>query len=447
MERNLDNIFDRFYPRSQTVEQGIFLKRAAWTVEIILAIIGCLIGVLMIVKYQGNPDEITTTSGLIGFTADNLMMGLIFFMVGIIELTKIPLASAVYYSRTLYIRTIFLIALVAVNVSTFETVVAGFERINNQRTEAFRKLLIKKDTLEDQILDKRIRIDEKNLNKQIADLQFANDKIIDQMQKLENSAKSRKNSVEGTSLQSGTVESLTNLISRDDNEIRKLQEDNLESQKLLKDTNFFKKGAIDRSIQFNKDRIKDLSDQIKINTNKLSIAKNSMSRDNKTQLDLIDKQANRSVQPLQDNLRKNQTLIDKYNDDLNNIADRNRGNLNDIASIQEEINLLVKIIDEEGPKNQVIRVASWFKDFFIINYENENNKISREINNLETSKVFNNFFFWRFKTERTDKEIEIINNQISMLNDQIILNEQKLQISKAKGSTKSVYSDIPFKRL
>ena len=27
MEKNLDNIFDRFYPRSQTVEQGIFLKR------------------------------------------------------------------------------------------------------------------------------------------------------------------------------------------------------------------------------------------------------------------------------------------------------------------------------------------------------------------------------------------------------------------------------------
>ena len=161
MEKNLDNIFDRFYPRSQTVEQGIFLKRAAWTVEIILAIIGCLIGVLMIVKYQSNPEEVTTTSGMIGFTADSLMMGLIFFMVGIIELTKIPLASAVYYSRTFYIRTIFLIALIAVNVSTFETVVAGFERINNQRTEAFRKLLIQKDTLEDQILEKRIRIDEK----------------------------------------------------------------------------------------------------------------------------------------------------------------------------------------------------------------------------------------------------------------------------------------------
>ena len=191
MQHNLDEIFDRFYPRSQTVEQGIFLKRAAWTVEIILAIIGCLIGILMMIKFQKNPDEIVTTSGLIGFTADSLMMGLIFFMVGIIELTKIPLASAVYYSQTLWIRSIFLIALIAVNISTFETVVAGFERINNQRTEDFRKLLIKKDTLEDQILVKRIKIDEKNLNKQIDDLQKKYTLISSEAEKKKNISKKK----------------------------------------------------------------------------------------------------------------------------------------------------------------------------------------------------------------------------------------------------------------
>ena len=107
-------------------------------------------------------------------------------MVGIIELTKIPLASAVYYSQTFWIRSIFLIALIAVNISTFETVVAGFERINNQRTEDFRKLLIKKDTLEDQILEKRIKIDEKNLNKQIDDLQKKYTLISSEAEKIEN---------------------------------------------------------------------------------------------------------------------------------------------------------------------------------------------------------------------------------------------------------------------
>ena len=75
--------------------------------------------------------------------------------------------------------------------------VAGFERINNLRTEKFLKLLIKKDTLEDQILEKRIKVDEKNLNKQISDLRIANESIINQIQKLENSSTQRKNSIQG----------------------------------------------------------------------------------------------------------------------------------------------------------------------------------------------------------------------------------------------------------
>tara|TARA_B100002051_G_C16455096_1_gene495649 strand:- start:287 stop:532 length:246 start_codon:yes stop_codon:yes gene_type:complete len=77
MSQNLDKIFDQFYPKSQTVEQGIFLKRAAWTVEILLAIVGCSIGLLLILKYQANPEE-TSSLKLVGETINNLMMGLIF---------------------------------------------------------------------------------------------------------------------------------------------------------------------------------------------------------------------------------------------------------------------------------------------------------------------------------------------------------------------------------
>ncbi len=442
MKHNLDEIFDKFYPRSQTVEQGVFLLRAAWTVEIILAIIGCLLGLIMMFKFQQNPDE--TTSSVFGlFSADGLMMGLIFFMVGIIELTKIPLSSAVYYSKTFYIRMTFLIALILVNISTFETVVAGFERINNLRTEKFLKLLIKKDTLEDQILEKRIKVDEKNLNKQISDLRIANESIINQIQKLENSSTQRKNSIQGASIQSGTIETLEKNIQRDTDEIAKLQNDKLESQKLLKDTSYWKKGSIEDSIRFNQDRINQLTQQIAENTEKLAKAKNLVQKDNRSQLSQIDKQSDRSIKPLQESLVKNEKLIERYTDDLNNIAVRNRENLEDIRKFQEDVNSLVKTIDEEGPKNQVIRVASWFKDFFIIDYEKENNRIAKEINKLETSKVFNTFILWQFRAERTPKEIEIIDNQISMLEDQTILNEKKLEIAKSKGATKSVYSDIP----
>tara|TARA_Y100000590_G_scaffold420438_1_gene523133 strand:- start:958 stop:2742 length:1785 start_codon:yes stop_codon:yes gene_type:complete len=444
MNRNLDKIFDKFYPQSQTVEQGIFLKRAAWTVEIILAIIGCLIGVLMIVKYQSNPDESTTTLRLIGATADNLMMGLIFFMVGIIELTKIPLASAVYYNKTFLRRTSFLLALIAVNISTFETVVAGFERINNQRTEAFRKLLIKKDTLESQIIEKRIKVDEKNLNKQIENLQLKNDKILEQIKNIEDGNTKRKISIEQSSNLSGTIQTLSDELTRAENEKEELRTSNIESQKLLKDTSYWKKGSIEKEIAANRDRIKILNDEIKENTTKLAEARDRAQQDNQSEINIINKQAQRSIKPLTDNFRKNQKLIDSYNDDLDNIADRNRDNLQEISVMQKEVEELVQQIDITGPQNQVIRVASWFKDFFIINLEKENNKIKKDIIKLESSKVFGNIlWFWRYTVERTDKEIELIDDQIFTLNQQFLRNEESLEVQKTQGSTKSVYSDIP----
>ncbi len=37
---NLDNIFNKFFPQSQTTKKGVFLLRMAWGVEILVAIIG-----------------------------------------------------------------------------------------------------------------------------------------------------------------------------------------------------------------------------------------------------------------------------------------------------------------------------------------------------------------------------------------------------------------------
>ena len=445
MEKNLDNIFDRFYPRSQTVQQGIFLLRTAWAVEILLATIGCLFGIILMWKFT---DEEAQVRSFLGISGDGLMMGLIFFMVGIIELTKIPLASAVYYSRTFYIRTVFLIALIAVNISTFETVVAGFERIQNLRTKDFRSLLIQKDTLEDQILEKRIKVDEKNLNKQIAELQERYIKTTKNIENIENSVSLRKNDIEKSSNQSSIIESLEIQIEKDEKQREVLQNTNKDLSSQIKDTNFWGKNTsankiVQNQIDENMRDIKKLTASILDRNTKLGIAKQKAQSDNRSVLNQIDNQAKRQLKPLQDNLIKTQNLIDKYTSDLENIAEINRGNLAEIKNIQDEIDSIVERIDKEGPDNQVIRVASWFKNYFIIDYELENNKIDREINNLETSKVFNTFFFWRFKTDRTQKEIDVINDQISRLNDQKNKNEQRIIQEREKGATKTVYSDIP----
>ena len=446
MEKNLDNIFDRFYPKSQTVEQGIFLKRAAWTVEILLAIVGCSIGLLLILKYQTNPEE-TTSLKLVGETINNLMMGLIFFMVGVIELTKIPLASAVYYNSSFLRRSVFVVALFLVNVSTFETVVAGFERINNQRTEAFRKLLIKKNTKEAQIIEKRVQVDEKNINKKKKDLSRENESIIKQMKSIEDQATTRKKSIQNTSNQAGTIDTLAENIKRNTEEKEKLSDANIEFSKQFQETGIFKNRKLNDDIQKqidqNIERITKLNILIREDTESLKKARLKSDTDNEQELSQIDTQTKRDLAGFEENLRENLNLISQYNETKKNLAETNKSNIDEIKILEEEVKEIVEEIDFTGPQNQVIRVASWFKGFFIVDYEAENNKKNKEISELETSKVFQKFLFLRFAVERTDKEIELIDDQISILNDQIILNKNKLEVEKSEGIVKSVYSTIP----
>jgi hypothetical protein len=374
-------------------------------------------------------------------------MGLIFFMVGVIELTKIPLASAIYYNRSFFRRSIFVLALFLVNVSTFETVVAGFERINNQRTESFRKLLIEKNTKEAQIIEKRVQIDEKNINKKIQDLSRENEAILKQMKLIEDQSIKRKKSIQDTSNQSGAIETLSQSIERNSEEKQKLADANIQFSKQFRETGFFKNRKLNDDIQkqidLNSTRIEKLDIQIREDTKKLEKARTGSEIDNRGELDQIVTQTKRDLAGFEENLRENLKLISQYNETKKNLADKGQSNLDDIKILEEEVKAIVEEIDFTGPQNQVIRVASWFKTFFIVDYEQENNKKNKEIADLETSKVFENFLFFRYAIERTDKEIELINDQISILDDQIIINKNKIEVEKSEGIVKSVYSSIP----
>ena len=44
---NLNNIFNNFFPQSQTGKKGLFLLRMAWTIEIFVAIVGFIIGLII----------------------------------------------------------------------------------------------------------------------------------------------------------------------------------------------------------------------------------------------------------------------------------------------------------------------------------------------------------------------------------------------------------------
>ena len=147
---NLNNIFNKFYPKSQTSPMGKKLIYLAWAIEITVALVGFTIAASFIIL--GNQEVANATGETSKFNFEFIIIGLAFFVVGIMELTKIPLATALYYAAKSFWKVVFFLALVAVNFSTFETIIQGFELAFNQRSKVVkieRKVL---DTFKNELI-------------------------------------------------------------------------------------------------------------------------------------------------------------------------------------------------------------------------------------------------------------------------------------------------------
>jgi len=218
---NLNNIFNKFYPKSQTSPMGKKLIIMAWIIEITVALVGFSIAASFIIL--GNQEIATATGTASKFNFEFIIIGLAFFVVGIMELTKIPIATALYYAAKSFWKVVFFLALLAVNFSTFETIIQGFELAFNQRSKVVkieRKILTsiqkEKDVLleemtfegnidqditviQDQItnLENRITAINTEANNEIAELQKqnagANPKIELLIKQIERSEKRLQN--------------------------------------------------------------------------------------------------------------------------------------------------------------------------------------------------------------------------------------------------------------
>ena len=142
---DLNNIFNKFFPKAQTSPTGKKLIYMAWAIEITVALVGFTIAASFIMLGR---EEVANATGEVSSSAniEYVIIALAFFVVGIMELTKIPLATALYYSVRTFWKIVFLFALLAVNFSTFETIIQGFELAFNQRSKV---VDLKRKELED----------------------------------------------------------------------------------------------------------------------------------------------------------------------------------------------------------------------------------------------------------------------------------------------------------
>jgi len=203
----LKKIFNRFYPKSQTTDEGRKLYKLAWAIEILVVLAGLTTALVMTI----NPDPDTKIDNAI-----LVSIALVFVIAAIAELTKIPLATAFYYAVRLNWKITFFIALLLVNFLTFETIVNGLLRNYQISTAPIKVLQYELAGLTNQRVNADIIIDNKKreVQKQIDQIKANKTSALNDqtniMVEQETERESMAMSSEGGSVLKGLIESKKN---------------------------------------------------------------------------------------------------------------------------------------------------------------------------------------------------------------------------------------------
>ena len=444
---NLDNIFNKFFPQSQTGSKGKFLIRMAWGIEILVAFIGLCIGIIIIRSGQGVTDASDLVSRNISL--NDLTIGMIFIIVAVVELTKIPLATAVYYSVRLFWKIVFLVALILVNVSTFETIITGFERINRERTRVVDKLIVEYHSIKTQIQNVNENIEVNDANEEISKLVERRSQINQQIGEISLNSQKQIQTVKESGADQDSINNLKEEISALDVKIEGLLDANtsLSGQKDSKLLGSNKK-SIQNSIDQNNERISKYETERERKSNELNQLIAISNKDNEGQISIINQETQNQLQSLQEEKGRIDTEIKileeeklKYQLDDKEKADK-------IIKLKERKNELITEIDELAPDNQVFRVATWLRGWFEPNYNKEIEKINMQIFDLQQKKVESisekNWLSKFLSVFNKNNELDnaTIDKQISRLEKQILQFEKKLKMEEGVIE-ESVYADLP----
>ena len=446
---NLNNIFNNFFPQSQTGKKGIFLLRMAWTIEIAVAIIGFTIG-LIIMKgtqtEQGTSQLVSGFSFLGSMTLNDFSIGLIFMIVAIVELTKIPLATAVYYSARLSWRIVFIIGLLLVNVSTFETIVTGFERINRERTKVVSNYITEYHSILTEIenlsIDERADEIDEDISKELATRREIQSQIDENNLSAEKQIKQLRES-------SGNKEVIDQLQRRIDSLGKEIEELTKANTQLRSDSKgAWVKSTFNKQIEANNKIIDRKTQEQTTKQNQIDSMLRSSNQNNAASIELIRKTAANANKKLNSELEEVATRLKQLNDRKIKKSENESQKDEKINQLEEKRDENIRKIDELAPDNQVFRVATWLRDWFEINYDEEIRKVEKRIIEFENLKVIEiqepNWLQKIFPFFYDNKKIDntILDKQITSAEKQIKILKRKSDL-KASTIQTSPYADIP----
>lgn len=443
---NLDNIFNKFFPQSQTTAKGKFLLRMAWGIEILVALIGLCIGIIIIRGAQG----VTEAGDLIsrGISLDDLTFGMIFIIIAVVELTKIPLANAVYYSVRLFWRIVFLIALILVNVSTFETIITGFERINRERSKVVDKLIVEYHSTKTQIQNINENVEVNDVNDEISKLIERRSDVNKQISLINLESSKQIQNIKDTSSAQGNIDQLKDEIKELNKKIENLVNANitLSGQKDSKVWGSNKK-SIAESINQNNLRIERHENEKRAKETELRNLIISSNKDNEGQINIVKEENKTQLISLNEEKSRIENEIKILEEEKLKYQLDDKDKAEKIIKLKERKNELITLIDEQAPDNQVFRVATWLKGWFEVDYNKEIEKLNLQVFALEKQKVESiteKSFFAKIFSFFGNKELDndAIDGQISRLKKQIKDFENKAEIA-ATTVQESVYADLP----
>ena len=156
---NLENIHNTFFQKARVGSWGKKLIYLAWAIEIIVAGVSLSIAILF------NTTDMLATRG-----PDTYVVVLALVVVAVMELTKIPLAIALYYSQRWLWRSLFVFLLLAANYSTIETMIQAFDLSYYNRLQTVDAEREKIENTREEINFLNSKLDTKKLNNDIENL-------------------------------------------------------------------------------------------------------------------------------------------------------------------------------------------------------------------------------------------------------------------------------------
>ena len=362
---NLDNIHFKFFPKAKTAPYGKTLIKFAWVIEIIVATVGLTIAAFLYMRaLDGSEDVSTATTWTEKLTEniDGVIVSLAFVVVSVVELTKIPLATAFYYAAKTRWKITFIVALILINISTFETIIQGFElgfyKRSNEVAKVKQKLEDINSTINEKTTDtegdkKSILKDESeilnsinSINKQITDVNIEKNNQIDALNNQ-------------SALANPQIETKQKQIS----ESRK----SLEAYKIAQDQKISNKNKEISDLELMEivgqgwGKRKDAENKRKERDAKVKIIRNDLRG--------LEQKTETSIKSKEQFIRTLESEKDKLDGGLNREITDKISNIEDIAELRKE-----KIqIDLNNKREQLSVVQSRINDFDnkTINYQNE----------------------------------------------------------------------------